>query len=219
MRESIDWAARWSEGRIGFHQDAVNEVLMQRWPELVPDAHCRVLVPLCGKSTDMLWLLQRGHTVVGVELCEVAAEAFFEENGLNFGVEERGGRRLYVGRGEASRLTVVVGDFFQLRGAFEESFDAVFDRAAIVALPRQRWPDYAEMLDMLMAKAAVGLMLTFDYPQIERSGPPFSVSLEDVQGCFASRWTVQLLDMLDLTESNRWQLSQLHEPIIQLSRA
>ena len=216
--ESIDWAARWNEGRIGFHQESVNAILCERWPELVPDEHCRVLVPLCGKSKDMLWLLRRGHTVVGVELCDVAVEAFFDENGLAFAIDDRGDHRVYVGKGDASRLSLIVGDFFQLRHRLEGSFDAVYDRAAIVALPRQRWDDYSETLDVLMSASAVGLMLTFEYPQSERRGPPFSVSLADVSGCFGSRWIVDMLDRIDLTESNRWNLSQIHEPVIHLIR-
>ncbi len=43
-----------------------------------------ILVPLCGKSLDLHWLYQHGHSVVGVELSGLAAKQFFEENGIQY---------------------------------------------------------------------------------------------------------------------------------------
>lgn len=40
-----------------------------------------VLVPLCGKSVDLRYLYDLGHTVIGIEAIEAAAEQFFLENG------------------------------------------------------------------------------------------------------------------------------------------
>ena len=74
-----EWAARWNAGRTGFHQPIVNAQLVQYWADLVPNENAGVIVPLCGKSRDMRWLHQRGHTVVGIEIVESACQAFFEE--------------------------------------------------------------------------------------------------------------------------------------------
>ena len=65
-----DWLGRWDQGRIGWHEAAGNEGLKSHWPEL-PDGSS-VLVPLCGKAPDLLWLAKRGHVVVGVELSDIA---------------------------------------------------------------------------------------------------------------------------------------------------
>jgi Thiopurine S-methyltransferase (TPMT). len=35
-----------------------------------------VLVPLCGKSLDMDWLLDAGYKVFGIELSNIAIQAF-----------------------------------------------------------------------------------------------------------------------------------------------
>ena len=218
MSVDIDWATRWREGRTGFHQDTVNGLLVDHWPAISTDASCRVLVPLCGKSKDMLWLLNRGHTVVGVELSQLAVESFFDENGLEFVVEDRGPYRAFVGSGRATGLTLVVGDFFGLKPELLGHFDAIYDRAAIVALPPHKWSVYAETVSHLMGPKAVGFMLTFDYPQAERGGPPFSVGFNDVSRCFESAWTVELIDTVDLTVGNRWELTRLQEPVIRLSR-
>jgi len=215
----IDWAARWREGRIGFHQDAINDLLVEHWPTVTPDATCRVLVPLCGKSKDMLWLLGRGPSVLGVELSPIAVDSFFVENGLEYVIEKRGAYQAFVGTGAATGLTLIVGDFFGLSPeVLGGRFDAVYDRAAIVALPPDKWAMYAQVVSQLMAPRSAGFMLTFDYPQNERNGPPFSVGFHDVKGCFEPGWAVELIDTMELTSGNRWELSRLQEPVIHLSR-
>jgi thiopurine S-methyltransferase len=212
------WLQRWDEGRIGFHQDAVNPRLIKHWASIAPSVDCRVLVPLCGKSRDMLWLAQRGHSVVGVELSPLACRAFFTETNLPFDEESRGDHWAYIGRGVGSGIELLCGDFFALDQAAVGPISAWFDRAAIVALPPLLWPRYAETLERLLSPTAAGLMLTFEYPQSEREGPPYSVSLDAVQQEFRRSFDVELLECLDLTEGNRWALSQVLEPVMSLQR-
>ena len=68
------WIERWREGRTGWHEVDGSALLRRHWPRLVRGS--RVLVPLCGKSVDMLWLASQGLEVTGVELSEIAARAF-----------------------------------------------------------------------------------------------------------------------------------------------
>ena len=53
------WHARWQENRIGFHLPQTHYLLVRYWPVLQAGPGERVLVPLCGKSLDMLWLLEQ----------------------------------------------------------------------------------------------------------------------------------------------------------------
>ena len=119
-----NWLDRWEVGRTGWHEPAGNRNLK---------AHCdwskkRVLVPLCGKTPDLLWLESRGNDVVGVELSEIAVQAFFEENDLEY---EVGSGDLVAYRCTSRNLTIYCGDFFAFR---DEPFDAHYDRGAFVAL-------------------------------------------------------------------------------------
>ena len=77
------WLQRWQNSEIGFHRDEVNPNLLEYIDALGLKTGDSVLVPLCGKSKDMVWLAQRGVNVVGVELSEIAIAAFFEENQLS----------------------------------------------------------------------------------------------------------------------------------------
>lgn len=80
MNEAF-WHERWARNEIGFHLGEVNPYLLRHWPSLALPNGARVLVPLCGKSLDMAWLVEQGFTVVGVELSEKAVRAFLTSNG------------------------------------------------------------------------------------------------------------------------------------------
>lgn len=212
------WRERLVEGRIGFHQDEMNSHLLQYWPSLVLPEQARVLVPLCGKSSDMLWLRRRGHEVVGVELSAIACRAFFEENELPYSERIQGRHRIFSGEGAGLGLELICGDLFALDSEQVGPIQAWYDRAAVVALPGAKWSAYAGLLASLLPSGAPGLMVTFEYPQQEREGPPFSVGIDDVTRYFGGSFEVDLVKRFDRTEGNRWELTQVFEPVITLVR-
>ncbi|MEC8187932.1 MAG: thiopurine S-methyltransferase, partial [SAR324 cluster bacterium] len=73
------WSSRWDEDRIGFHVAKPNPFLLQYWHHLHEIKPKRCLVPLCGKSLDLVWLSEKVETVIGVELVEKAVLDFFRE--------------------------------------------------------------------------------------------------------------------------------------------
>jgi hypothetical protein len=75
---------RWEQGRTGWHEAIGSATLRQHWPQL-PCGE-RVLVPLCGKTKDLIWLEARGLSVIGIELSRIAVEAIFAENRLSYSV-------------------------------------------------------------------------------------------------------------------------------------
>src|SRR3954469_5375445 len=104
------WLERWEKGRIGFHRADANPRLVEH-PRALGDA-IRVLVPLCGKSADLEWLVVNGFEVVGIELSELAAQAFFSERGFTPERRERGSF-IELSHGN---VAILVGDFFAARG-------------------------------------------------------------------------------------------------------
>src|ERR1700739_935957 len=104
------WHKKWESNQIGFHQPEVNPYLQRHWPDLAIPAQSRVLVPLCGKSLDLLWLAGRGHRVLGVELSQRAVEDFFREQQLQPQISEEGGFEVY----RAGAIELRCGDFFAL---------------------------------------------------------------------------------------------------------
>lgn len=170
-----DWLSRWEEGRIGWHETGGSAALKQHWPNLA--AGSSVLVPLCGKAVDMLWLAERGLVVSGVELSPTAIEAFFAEQQLGYDVDRSGALDAY--RASERPITLYCGDFFDFRAA--APCDALFDRGALVALPGDARPRYVTHLKELLQADAWRLIVTLEYNQSLVAGPPFSVQPEEVR--------------------------------------
>ncbi|NOX29799.1 MAG: thiopurine S-methyltransferase, partial [Actinobacteria bacterium] len=125
-----DWDQRWTEGRIDFHQQDVSDFLTKYADRVWGESDLsRVLVPLCGKSLDMVFLAERSRAVVGVEFVTQAVVEFFAEQGLTPAVDTED-RRKYV----ADRYALFAADFFDVSAQDVGPVDAVFDRASLVAL-------------------------------------------------------------------------------------
>ena len=174
------WLGRWQEGRIGFHEGRTNTFLERHLDLFAPGSG--ILVPLCGKAHDLAFLAERGHRVLGVELSPLAVEAFFREHDLEPARRAFGAFELWEARGVA----ILLGDFFALDAAAIAPFSisALYDRAALIALPPEMHQRYAAHLRTLMPAGARGLVITMEYPPEQMTGPPFSVMESDVRALF-----------------------------------
>lgn len=178
------WLQRWQEGRIGFHRAEANPRLVEHH-RVLGDA-IRVLVPLCGKSADLEWLVVHGFEVVGLELSELAAQAFFTERGFTPERREQGSFVAY----SHGHVTILVGDFFAASSAELGHFDGAYDRAAMIALPPELRARYAAHLQTLLAPKAKLLLVTLCYDA--EGGPPFSVAPDEVRAAYAQARVTQL---------------------------
>jgi len=207
------WQSRWDEGRIGFHQAEINPYLQRYWSKLSVSADATVFVPLCGKTRDMLWLRERGHKVIGVEIVPRAVEAFFAENNLAASRQTQGPFELW----ETEGIRIYQGDFFELSADVLTEIGAVYDRASLIALPpplRQRYATH--LRDILPGKRNI-LLVTMDYPQAEMDGPPFAVTEEEVAALYQDTFDIERLCSEDILAANpRFQeqgLSRLIEKV------
>jgi thiopurine S-methyltransferase len=204
MHEAF-WQARWSRSEIGFHQAEVNAYLRRHWPSLQLHEAAQVLVPLCGKSLDMLWLLSQGHRVLGVELAQKAVEDFFAENQLVPQITRTGDFLLY----RVDNLQILCGDFFALGVEHLRECAAFYDRAALIALPVEMRVRYVAHLNAMLPRACQGLLVTLDYPQAQMSGPPFAVADAEVRELFEGAWQIQALECRDvLRDNDNWKFLQ-----------
>ncbi|HRP69272.1 MAG TPA: thiopurine S-methyltransferase [Turneriella sp.] len=189
------WYQRWQNNQIGFHLGTTNPLLVKFFKRLELHANARVFVPLCGKTRDIPWLLSRGFEVVGVELSPLAVEQFFEELGVKATRREDGPHFRYT----SHQLTIFQGDIFDLTPKSLGRVDAVYDRAALVALPPPMRHRYTQHLIELTHKAPQ-LLLTFDYDQSKKEGPPFSVGEDLVRGEYGAVYTIELLHRKQLRD-------------------
>lgn len=200
--EAEFWHDCWERGRIGFHQPDYNPRLIEFMPRLGLPTGAHVFVPLCGKSLDMLWLLGEGYAVTGIELNRIAVEDFFAENGLDCETREFDGGTAY----RHGKLEILCADLFEAGLDLLPTVDAVYDRAALVALPTAMRRDYAGlMLGRIPLNTAI-LLLTLEYPQREREGPPFSVAPEEIESLYGLSCTIEPLSSEDCLEQHaRWK--------------
>ena len=188
------WQKRWADNQIGFHQAQINPYLQRYWSQLNFADDAQVLVPLCGKSLDMLWLAGQGQRVLGVELSRKAVEDFFVGHDLAPSVIERGAFTVF----EAGGVSLLCGDFFALDAADVTECVGLFDRAALIALPPAMREQYAAHLLRILPAAARGLLITLEYPQAQLDGPPFAVLDQEVQGLLGGRWQLETLEVTDI---------------------
>ncbi|WP_349971447.1 thiopurine S-methyltransferase [Pseudomonas caspiana] len=192
------WHQRWAANQIGFHQQQVNPWLKQFWPELPVGQGARVLVPLCGKSLDLVWLARQGHGVLGVELSEKAVQEFFSEQQLEPVVSQNGAFKVYGCEG----IELWCGDFFALRAEDVGECTALYDRAALIALPPAMREQYVAHLSSMLPAQCHGLLITLDYDQAKIDGPPFSVPDEEVQRLLAGGWELDILQTSDVLKGS-----------------
>ncbi len=187
------WHQRWRVGQTGFHQPLVEPNLEKYWPSLALNAGASVLVPFCGKSHDLTWLAVRGHRVLGIEYSPIAIENYFLENGL-------AARRRTGGAFEElsdGPIRILCGDFFDLTSEKSNAFEAVYDRAALIALPLEGRRRYAHHLTTLSPPGSQMLLVALEYPQHQTAGPPFSVPEEEVNSLYGAGYSVEMLTRED----------------------
>jgi len=212
------WHDRWKQNEIGFHQADFNSHLQEFWPTLGLEHGCRVFVPLCGKSRDLLWLRAQGHPLLGVEVSPIAVRDFFTENRLAPNVTHRNPFEVW----EADGLTIVCGDFFALTPEWLTGTRAVYDRASLIALPPEMRARYAERMVNLLPDDVTILLVTMEYPPGGMQGPPFSVEEREVRAHYEPHFRVTSLRCQDiLAENARFRergLAMLNEHVYRLDR-
>lgn len=188
------WHQRWRTGQIGFHQSRPHPFLERWWPTLGLPRGSRVYVPLCGKSLDMVWLVVRGHTVVGSELSPIAVNDFFGEQRIPVDVRPHGPFRRHA----AGPFEILEGDALALTPALLGPVRAAYDRAALVAFPPELRARYALQFAELAPPGTKSLLVGFEYDQQRKAGPPFSVEGGEIEKLYGGAFEVRELERIDI---------------------
>lgn len=178
------WLERWNTNAIGWHQEKVEPALIEWASHRKPS---RILVPLCGKTLDMIWLRDHGYEVVGVELSSLACETFYLENKISFSKNNLGDFNIYDGGG----IRIINGDFFALTPALLGKIELVYDRAALIALPTALRVIYSKKIAELKCEV---LQIVLDRSTKDQEGPPYSVSPEEVTNLYQEYFEINLLN-------------------------
>lgn len=166
---SVDWNERYQLGDTpwdkGKHHPGL-PFLLSGHQELLENAR-NILVPGCGFGHD-------AHLIGDVTDGRVL--------GLDIAIEPI---RQAAERSEREMTTWAVGDLFQWEGAY----DLVFEHTCFCAIPIDRRQDYVTAMASLIPEGGHLLGIFFLNPDHEgEKGPPFGVSVEELDGFFGSEF-------------------------------
>ncbi|XP_030267695.1 probable thiopurine S-methyltransferase isoform X7 [Sparus aurata] len=212
-----EWEERWQENRIGFHQPVVHKMLESNIDKVLAGrTGVRFFFPLCGKAVDMKWLADQGHSVVGVEISEMAVKQFFEENNMTYSEEPVPaipGAKVF--KSSEKNISLYQCDLYNFSSSIGGQFGAIWDRGSLVAINPKDREKYAALIISLMAKDCRYLLDTLLYNPELYPGPPFFVPDAQVQSLFGKSCDIELLQSVDaLTDRHRgWGLDFLTENV------
>jgi len=176
-----DWLHFWENNETNWHSDTITQELAEYFELFELEPGDKVFVPLCGKSLDMIYIVNQGFSVVGVEISEFGIRQFFKENDLKYTVTKVGDFDLY----SSENLEIYCGDFFSLTSKHLNNVKAVLDRKSLIALEPDLRQKYVKHLNDIISLGVRILLVTLHYPQHQMSGPPFSVDKSEVESLFS----------------------------------
>lgn len=196
--EASFWHERWESNQIGFHGHTAHPLLVKHFQALDLAKGSRIFLPLCGKTRDIAWLLSQGYAVAGVELSELAIIQLFEELQLTPRITPLDKSERKLKHYQAAHIDIFVGDIFDLSAEMLGPVDAIYDRAALVALPETMRAQYTQHLCEVTQKAPQ-LLICFEYDQQKMDGPPFSISDHEIQQHYRENYTLTLLETVGVS--------------------
>lgn len=184
------------------HFDAIQltPLLPQIYDTLTDKRSCiDILVPLCGKSPDLLWLAEKGHRVAGAEWSEVAVKQFFEERKLEYTFEtcNIGGKDIPVYTGKVIPITIYCGDFFAFgKGSHKLAgrFDCIWDCGSVCSIRKEARSDYAAIDSSLLKPKGKLFLSVYEWDTPEPvTEPCFPLPIEDIRAMFQDQFEIKLL--------------------------
>ena len=159
-----------------------------------------ILVTLCGKTLDLPWLADQGHSVVGCEISELAGKQLFEENNIPFSITEIDNFKVFSAT-DNRKLKFYAGDFFKVSASLIGTFDVIWDHHAFGAVSPSDRSRYIELLSSLLVAGGKILLSNFEYDQSKHNTAPFSLNSEQIREYFGAQFEVKLLERMDYNDS------------------
>ena len=146
-RKSVisDWEKMWEKGETFWIADEFNEGLTTHFDNSTVHS---AFVPLCRNTLGMIFLRNKGVSVVGVEFNESAVKRFFEENDLQYERHEASPLPYYKTK-NGVEVRIYVGDLYKFRST--KKFDLIWDRGSMVAINPDDRGRYGVLLSSLLS--------------------------------------------------------------------
>jgi thiopurine S-methyltransferase len=205
--EASFWFKSWELGgfHTSFHRRDIHPYVLEYLnPEEIENKN--ILVPLCGKTVDMMYLSQYANRVIGVEIVEEAILQFFAENNLKY---EKPDAETYI----SGNITILQKDFMALTKEDIGTIDWILDRASLVALPYEMRVDYIRSIDRLSDIGTKQLVVTLEYFPLIHSAP-FCITPDEVEAYYGEGHFIKHVEQPSLPNHGmvrKWNLEYLIE--------
>lgn len=190
--EAEFWKKRWIEQNTPWHQSEPEPLLTKYFSK---KGAKQILVPLCGKSLDVLWISNTSDKVIGVELSPIACQRFFEEQSVNYKTECQRDFKVF----SSKNIELWCGDFFKLPAKVYLTVDFIYDRAAIIALPPALQEAYANKIIEISETSTANNFQILMIGRVDeglQDGPPFQVGDSDIDKLFSQKMNVEILEKI-----------------------
>ena len=186
----------WSTGNLPWHLKEPNEFLVRHLDKLLngrKPQDITILVPLCGKSIDLLFLKNQGLNIIGVEGNRLPINEFSRESGISFKQTTAAG--VIVHESEDAKLKIIQADFLTLNiPELEGNIDCVWDRAALNAIQVDHRDLYFQTMQRYLKASFRYLLSAYEYDASKGIGPPYSLPYSDVCQMFQDNAQIQKLE-------------------------
>jgi SAM-dependent methyltransferase len=154
----------------------------------------RVLIPGCGSGYEVRAFAEAGHDVIAIDFAPAAVE--------------RAQRTL-----GALSDRVRLADFFEFD--FGATFDLIYERAFLCALPKREWSRYAPRVAELLRPG--GRLIGFFYFDEGERGPPFGLRAGEPETLLGEHFVriadAEVNDSIPIfTAKERWQVWKKRGP-------
>ncbi|XP_065676220.1 thiopurine S-methyltransferase-like [Hydra vulgaris] len=197
-REELNkyWCIRWASSDNGWVFPGVNPFLKLYFPNLTEGkgvCNKRVLVPLCGKTTDLLWLCEQDLSVTGIEFCEVPIINFFKEKGLSYECYEKSCHKVY--KCISKDIVIYQGDFFSMNSDILGGvFDYCCDISSLSAMIPNEQKLYVDKLISLLSFDCRLILNCFEYDVTLRNDkPPYAIFRDRLENMFGYKFIIKEL--------------------------
>ena len=159
------WDIRFTAGKMPWDCHGIPDKLTAYLSQTPPG---RALIPGCGSAYEVAAFHAAGWSVTAIDFSPIAVER--AKNLLG-----------------PLRELVLCGDFFQYP-LNESSFDLVYERTFLCALPPKLWPDYAARMRQLIRSG--GKLIGFFLYGEESEPPPYPLTEAQADELFARDFTL-----------------------------
>ncbi|XP_071118328.1 probable thiopurine S-methyltransferase [Haliotis cracherodii] len=190
-----DWLTAWDKGHWDFVYLKPSPNLVKYFDKVTEGRKgLKILVPHCATTYDLIWLCEQGHSVVGTDLAESAAQRIFKQYKKKPVIEDvpRIAGKLY--KNDTGTFKFYVGNFFLFNEDLEGTFDFIWDSKAMCAVDVRDRHDYLKVIRRVMGPRCTMML---EFPKNIFPGAPYHFTEEQLKDIYGDICDVEYQDQYE----------------------